>query len=49
MLDYLTSHKTEKNINELTCFRTNIATIPGGLTRFLQPLDLGVIIYLKLN
>ena len=42
MLDSLTSHKTEKNRNELARFRTNIAIIPGGLTKFLQLLDFRV-------
>ncbi len=42
ILDDYATHKTARIKNMLQNARTSLCFIPGGLNRFLQPLDVGV-------
>ena len=42
ILDKAPSHYNDKISNEFNINRTNYIYIPGGLTRYLQPLDIGI-------
>ncbi len=42
ILDKAPSHYNDKKSNEFNINRTNFIYIPGGFTRYLQPLDIGI-------
>lgn len=42
ILDQATSHITTKVLNLLKCGNRDVSIIPGGLTRFFQPLDVAI-------